>query len=649
MRKIKAVLIIIMLGFVVCHKENTGWIEVFSEPEGAVVFLDDSSTGKVTPCVLGDVEEGEHYIKLTKEGYEDWEKEVVVEAGDTVYVEAVLVPLTGTVVVNFTPTGAKVYLDGEDTGDTTNCVLDSVPVGVHTIKLVKEGYADWEQQIGVNAGEATTVNAILSSIMGKIVVTSTPTGARAYLDGVDTGDTTNCTLDNVPAGTHKIRLEKEGYKDWVKEFVLDPGEVEMINAVLEIATGCIQVNSEPEGADVWLDGEKTGYKTNCLLEDIPVGTHVIKLTKENYLTWEKEIEVTPDDTVIINAVLTSEVGYVKIYSEPEGAMVFLDGINTGKTTNCVLDSVPVGKHLITLKKEDYFDWEKEIEVIKDDTVFIDAELIHKVVVIHQDFTNDGTIDIRVDNGIMWLEVYGDIEMEYGISKGTFVNKGGISGEPSLLLYQSRTTCVNRTGKQLVAEEREIEIIEAEDSVVRIRIQEIDTADTDCRLRFTCELILRFQKEYAWFEYVLENIGSSEVILDEPTTYIQQGAGLENIHPFFKYDIELYISGVGDINITSLRWWRAYSISSTKPYIIFHRPSNEQSITFGYKKWSHVVNQAMAYYTGASERINPYVILSANAPDGIRLSPGDRMEYEGLIAFHGGGVEKGEEIYESAEE
>jgi len=122
-----------------------------------------------------------------------------------------------------------------------------------------------------------------------------------------------------------------------------------------------------------------------------------------------------------------------------------------------------------------------------------------------------------------------------------------------------------------------------------------------------------------------------------------------MHSFFKYDIELYISGIGDINITSLRWWRAYSISSTKPYIIFHRPSNEHSITFGYKKWSHIVNQAMAYYTGASERINPHVILSANAPDGVRLSPGDRMEYEGLIAFHGGGVDKGKEIYESAEE
>ncbi len=49
----------------------------------------------------------------------------------------------GSIKVSSTPTGARVYLDGEDTGKETNCILDSVPAGEHTIRLVKTGYIDY--------------------------------------------------------------------------------------------------------------------------------------------------------------------------------------------------------------------------------------------------------------------------------------------------------------------------------------------------------------------------------------------------------------------------------------------------------------------------------------------------------------------------
>ncbi|TES92890.1 MAG: PEGA domain-containing protein, partial [Candidatus Cloacimonadota bacterium] len=46
-----------------------------------------------------------------------------------------------------------------------------------------------------------------------IQVNSTPTGAQVFLDGSDTGRTTNTTLTNVSAGSHTVDLVMEGYED----------------------------------------------------------------------------------------------------------------------------------------------------------------------------------------------------------------------------------------------------------------------------------------------------------------------------------------------------------------------------------------------------------------------------------------------------
>lgn len=59
-------------------EEPVGFIEVKSTPSGAQVFLDGSATGETTYCVLENVKEGEHTVKLTKSGYTDWDTIVIV-------------------------------------------------------------------------------------------------------------------------------------------------------------------------------------------------------------------------------------------------------------------------------------------------------------------------------------------------------------------------------------------------------------------------------------------------------------------------------------------------------------------------------------------------------------------------------------------
>ena len=65
----------------------------------------------------------------------------------------------GSIDINSDPTGAKVYLDGVDTGSVTPYVITHVDVGIHTIKLDKHLFNIQEDtNVSVNAGETTYLN-----------------------------------------------------------------------------------------------------------------------------------------------------------------------------------------------------------------------------------------------------------------------------------------------------------------------------------------------------------------------------------------------------------------------------------------------------------------------------------------------------------
>jgi hypothetical protein len=71
-------------------------------------------------------------------------------------------PVYGSIQVNSSPTGAQVFLDGGDTGETTNCTLTDVSPGSHTIRLVMEGYEDEQRSVSVTAGQTATVSQTLT-------------------------------------------------------------------------------------------------------------------------------------------------------------------------------------------------------------------------------------------------------------------------------------------------------------------------------------------------------------------------------------------------------------------------------------------------------------------------------------------------------
>jgi len=159
-----------------CSKP-VGSIEINSTPTDADVFLDDSTTGLATDCILEEVSEGEHTIKLVLTGYSDWDTTVTVERNDALTIAAVLSTATGNIEVNSDPKGAAIWLDGDSTGHVTDFVLVDVTAGSHVIKLTKEGYADWVDTVTVIEDQTTVVGAELQLPPGSFIWSYRTNGA----------------------------------------------------------------------------------------------------------------------------------------------------------------------------------------------------------------------------------------------------------------------------------------------------------------------------------------------------------------------------------------------------------------------------------------------------------------------------------------
>jgi serine/threonine protein kinase len=113
-----------------------------SSPQGAQFQVDGKSDPSwVTPFTVTTLGPGKHIISVNKSGYSSEIRSVDVAAGGKSSLTLHLSPVNALMVVNSTPPGATVMLDGKPSGRVTPAQF-AVEKGSHTILLRKSGYLD---------------------------------------------------------------------------------------------------------------------------------------------------------------------------------------------------------------------------------------------------------------------------------------------------------------------------------------------------------------------------------------------------------------------------------------------------------------------------------------------------------------------------
>lgn len=127
------------------------------------------------------------------------------------------------------PTNARIWIDGSDTGAYTPSTIINLLTGTHDYRLVLAGYRDATGNFSVTSG--TTIPVPLT-FLASAYFSSTPTGARIYIDNTDMGINTPNTITGVTTGGHSYKLVLSGYVDATGNFTATPGTTTNISATL---------------------------------------------------------------------------------------------------------------------------------------------------------------------------------------------------------------------------------------------------------------------------------------------------------------------------------------------------------------------------------------------------------------------------------
>ncbi|MCK5534977.1 PEGA domain-containing protein, partial [bacterium] len=228
-------------------------------------------------------------------------------------------------------------------------------------------------------------------------------------------------VSKILPGNYTLILKKEGYKDIERRitvFGIERGKqdirlegmhasgqekkqkVNLITIPFEIG---LEINSFPEGADVYIDGNKLPGKTP-LIQNMKVGEHTIKLVKEGFNVignvekttmrgqcnlnlikdasdqegvdrryWDISSSVLDDGLIsyILKGTFWKEIS---LDSRPQGAAIYVDDSKSSWGTTPQKISIKIGEYKIKLEKPNFQEWVGVIKVDADTEIDINPIL-----------------------------------------------------------------------------------------------------------------------------------------------------------------------------------------------------------------------------------------------------------------------------------
>jgi hypothetical protein len=234
---------------------NVGALRVDSSPTGANLFIDGDPRGH-TP--FNDrLEQGQHKIRIEKDGYAVFEQLATVNRDKTTSVSATLQVLPGSLKITSSPSGATVFLGDKQFENTPTEIKDLAP-GQYKIALEKAGHDRAVSDVTVRAGQKLEIDINLDSNTGGLDLVANPPGVSVYVDGRLVGATETdpntpgfskvFSVRNLSAGQHTVMIaHRRAIPDKKSlEVTVKKGKVERLPVItLWIANATMKIRGGP--------------------------------------------------------------------------------------------------------------------------------------------------------------------------------------------------------------------------------------------------------------------------------------------------------------------------------------------------------------------------------------------------------------------
>ncbi|WP_437757169.1 PEGA domain-containing protein [Sorangium sp. So ce1389] len=217
---------------VVALRALVGTIEIEGAEPGAAITIDGQSRGEHPALAPLRVPAGSHLVRLSKEGFEPFERRIEVAGGRTARVAARLRALARSGRLRVAEKGGRtldVVVDWSVVGKTP--WEGRIPAGEHVVQLRGSGdLGTLPVPISIETDRTTPLTLEAEELAAVLWVEPEPRNARVAIDGLAVGH--GHWAGRVRAGAHRIEVAAPGFVPEVRRLDVGRGERQVLRVQL---------------------------------------------------------------------------------------------------------------------------------------------------------------------------------------------------------------------------------------------------------------------------------------------------------------------------------------------------------------------------------------------------------------------------------
>jgi TonB family protein len=146
---------------------------------------------------------------------------------------------------------------------------------------------------------------------GGIEIATEPVGAQVWVDNAEAGKSP-LALAGVRPGRHAIRVALPGFSSAELALDVPAGTFGVpLRFTLQPVSAILQVHSDPEGAEVLIDGQPRGT-TPLEGLSLPPGEHGVQLTRNGFAPWVQTVQARAGDRIPLLGRLQAQPSAAKL-------------------------------------------------------------------------------------------------------------------------------------------------------------------------------------------------------------------------------------------------------------------------------------------------------------------------------------------------
>lgn len=222
------------------------------------------------------------------------------------------VGVRGLIVIESSPQGALIYMDGKANGPLGTTPWSGTITGEHLFTVEKRGYKQGEKRMAADPSKLAVLSFVIAEedYLGWLEVKSNVPGADIYLDDKSVGAIGKTPYSgNFKPGKHTVWISADGYDEYQQDIEIIAGEAHEVAAQLKGSpVGYLNLRGPGiEDSRIYVDNEVLCERGPCR-KPVKEGVHTITVRRPGYKPYVRRLEIQAKTEASLKIELAKKPG-----------------------------------------------------------------------------------------------------------------------------------------------------------------------------------------------------------------------------------------------------------------------------------------------------------------------------------------------------